>query len=101
LEKSVSDFALDAKILLVCRSGRRSNQAVEFLDSEGYLHVYDMADGMLAWEWKTGGCAVSWDTPASVIGEKIRSRSKAVNYLLLVLVPLGAVWLWRKEGRRR
>ncbi len=46
----------DGEILLICHSGNRSNQAAEFLDDKGYLHVYDMVGGMMAWEWETVGC---------------------------------------------
>ena len=46
----------DADILLVCGVGGRSNQAADFLDSHGYLHVYDMTGGMSAWTYGTVGC---------------------------------------------
>jgi rhodanese-related sulfurtransferase len=46
----------DGEILLICHSGNRSNQAAEFLDDKGYLHVYDMVGGMMAWEWETVVC---------------------------------------------
>jgi hypothetical protein len=41
------------------RSGFRSNQAAEFLDANGFLHVYDMQGGFLAWQWETAGCVDS------------------------------------------
>ncbi|MHC4477637.1 MAG: rhodanese-like domain-containing protein [Planctomycetota bacterium] len=50
------ELAIDAEILLVCRSGNRSHHAGNFLDSQGYLHVYDMLGGMSAWTWETTGC---------------------------------------------
>lgn len=37
--------------IMVCRSGGRSGQATEFLESQGY-DVINMQDGMLAWEGK-------------------------------------------------
>ena len=49
----------DREILVVCRSGGRSNQAANFLDSQGFLYVYDMLGGMLAWEWETVVCVDS------------------------------------------
>jgi rhodanese-related sulfurtransferase len=46
----------DAKILVVCESGYRSNQAATFLDHNSYLHVYDMLGGMGAWQGETAPC---------------------------------------------
>jgi rhodanese-related sulfurtransferase len=56
LEKRYAELPIDGEILIVCRSGNRSNQAAEFLDSKGYLTIYDMIDGMGAWEWETVIC---------------------------------------------
>jgi len=56
LEERYTELPPDGEILVVCRSGHRSHPAAEFLDSEGYLYVYDMSDGMSAWEWETVGC---------------------------------------------
>ncbi|UCG59630.1 MAG: hypothetical protein JSU70_08950 [Phycisphaerales bacterium] len=46
----------EAPILLVCRSGNRSNQAATFLDSRGYSRIFDMLGGMRAWLWETTLC---------------------------------------------
>ncbi len=43
-------------ILVVCRSGGRSNVAANFLDSKGYQPVYDMTGGMSSWSWETAPC---------------------------------------------
>lgn len=59
LEERYAELPIDGEILVVCRSGNRSNQAAEFLDSKGYMQIYDMTDGMSAWEWDTVGCADS------------------------------------------
>lgn len=45
----------DKDILLVCRSGRRSNLAANFLDEQGFPSVYDIG-GMNAWAWETLTC---------------------------------------------
>jgi rhodanese-related sulfurtransferase len=50
---------MNNKILVVCQSGGRSNQAANFLDSKGYTLVYDMQSGMSAWTWETVSCADS------------------------------------------
>ncbi len=55
-EKQYTELPRDADILIVCRSGGRSNRAADFLDSRGYLHVYDMQGGMSSWEGETVAC---------------------------------------------
>jgi rhodanese-related sulfurtransferase len=54
----------DRPILVVCRSGRRSKLAAEFLQSHGFTKVYDMAGGMNAWQWETTPCAAAADSNA-------------------------------------
>lgn len=39
----------DESIVLVCRSGRRSEQAARMLVRAGFDHVMNMVGGMLAW----------------------------------------------------
>jgi len=56
LEERYGDLSTDSEILVVCRSGNRSNQAAEFLDSKGYSNIYDMTEGMGAWEGETVIC---------------------------------------------
>ena len=56
LQTSYGELPLDGDILVICASGSRSNQAALFLDSQGYLYIYDMVDGMSSWEWDTVGC---------------------------------------------
>jgi len=61
LEERYGELPLDGEILVVCRSGHRSNEAALFLDSKGFLHIYDMEGGMMAWEWDTVNCVDSDD----------------------------------------
>jgi rhodanese-related sulfurtransferase len=49
-EDLYQDFSINDEILVVCLGGSRSNAAAEFLDLNGYLHVYDMIGGTRAWE---------------------------------------------------
>ena len=58
-QERYTELPRDGKILIVCRSGNRSNQAAEFLDTKGYKHVYEMTEGMKGWEWETTGCVDS------------------------------------------
>jgi rhodanese-related sulfurtransferase len=36
-------------IILVCRSGKRSQKAYEFLQAQGFKHLFNMDGGMLQW----------------------------------------------------
>ena len=44
--------ALDksATYALYCRSGNRSGKAMEQMAAAGFTHVYDLADGIVAWQ---------------------------------------------------
>jgi len=59
LEANYEELPLDGEILVVCHSGVRSNLAAEFLDSKGFLYIFDMEGGMAAWEWDTVSCVDS------------------------------------------
>jgi rhodanese-related sulfurtransferase len=37
------------EIILVCRSGNRSQKACEFLEAQGFTGLFNMSGGMLAW----------------------------------------------------
>lgn len=39
-----------ANYLLYCRSGKRSQRALELMQAAGFNQVYDLAGGFLAWE---------------------------------------------------
>ena len=56
LQARYEELPMDGPVLVVCRSGVRSNQAANFLDSKGFSMVYDMLGGMGAWEWETAPC---------------------------------------------
>lgn len=56
LEARHEELPVDGPVLVVCRSGGRSNQAANFLDSKGFSTVYDMMGGMNAWQWETAPC---------------------------------------------
>ena len=56
LQACYEELPMDHPILVVCRSGGRSNAAANLLDSQGFSEVYDMAGGMNAWLWDTVPC---------------------------------------------
>ena len=49
LNKNVT-LPRDRQIVLVCRSGRRSNEVAYALQQEGYQHVFNLDGGMIAWQ---------------------------------------------------
>lgn len=52
LEFRMHELDKNKEYIMVCRSGGRSGQACQFLDSHGFKTI-NMAGGMLAWEGKT------------------------------------------------
>ncbi|MHC4622375.1 MAG: rhodanese-like domain-containing protein [Planctomycetota bacterium] len=56
LKARYEELPYDGEILVYCRTGYRSNLAAEFLDSQGFLYVYDMSGGITAWQWETVTC---------------------------------------------
>ena len=49
LETDYELLERDQTIVLICRSGRRSAEAAEFLVQQGYENVYNLQGGMLDW----------------------------------------------------
>ena len=59
LQKRYPELGVSDTIVIVCRSGWRSHKAADYLQSKGFLNIYDVAGGMDAWEGKTTGCSDS------------------------------------------
>ena len=49
LPASLRETAKDARLLLVCRSGKRSQRACEMLQALGFEQVANLEGGMIAW----------------------------------------------------
>lgn len=49
-EKQSQRFSKNKKIILVCRSGRRSQRAAKILVEKGYSSVYNLKGGIIEWE---------------------------------------------------
>jgi rhodanese-related sulfurtransferase len=56
LQQRYEELPRDGEILVYCHSGSRSNLAAVFLDTNGFLYVYDMLGGFSSWQWETTGC---------------------------------------------
>jgi len=59
LQQRYEELPRDGEILVYCRSGYRSNLAANFLDDNGFFHIYDMLGGFSDWLWETAGCVDS------------------------------------------
>jgi len=99
LQEVVSAFDPDAEILIVCRSGNRSNEAALFLDGKGFTRVHDMLGGMLAWQGETETCAAPWRAPASVLGGTAPRASTAANGMLVLAAPVAFLLVLRRWKR--
>ena len=47
---SLDQIPTDKTVIVTCRSGNRSGQAVEFLRQQGYDNVHNMEGGIIAWQ---------------------------------------------------
>jgi len=50
LENQLSIIPKDKQVILVCRSGNRSQKAYDFLKEKGYPNLSNMEGGIIAWE---------------------------------------------------
>jgi len=50
LPNRVDDIAKDKKVVIHCRSGKRSANAIQYLEQNfGFTNLYNLAGGILAW----------------------------------------------------
>jgi len=45
----LDQIAKDKTVVVHCRSGVRSANAINYLESQGYTHLYNLKGGILAW----------------------------------------------------
>ena len=50
LESRVAEIPTDKEVILTCRSGNRSGQALGYLEGLGYDNLHNMEGGILAWQ---------------------------------------------------
>ncbi|MGB3587006.1 MAG: molybdopterin-synthase adenylyltransferase MoeB [Tunicatimonas sp.] len=56
LEGKVGEIATDRQVVIHCRSGKRSQQAIEQLEKKhGFTNLYNLKGGILAWAEKVDG----------------------------------------------
>ncbi|MBM3291938.1 rhodanese-like domain-containing protein [Candidatus Bathyarchaeota archaeon] len=48
-DRRVAELSKDDDLLIYCRTGNRSSQAVNILKLKGYTRIYHMKDGILGW----------------------------------------------------
>ena len=56
LIEKYNELPIDKDILVVCRSGRRSHRASNFLDSKGFSSIIEIEGGMYQWMWDKVNC---------------------------------------------
>lgn len=54
LPKRLDELPRDKSIVVYCRSGHRSQIAVEFLQSQGFTNLQNLLGGVLAWQQEIG-----------------------------------------------
>mgnify|MGYP006123127537 CR=1 FL=1 len=50
LPGNIEQIAKDKKVVIMCRSGQRSANAVSYLEKQGFSNLYNLAGGILAWK---------------------------------------------------
>lgn len=51
IEKRAVEISRDRKVVIYCRSGRRSAEAAKLLTEKGYTDVYNLEGGITAWPY--------------------------------------------------
>lgn len=50
IEQRLSEIPSDKKLLVICRSGNRSRQAIQILSKHGYQELFNIEGGINAWK---------------------------------------------------
>ena len=48
--QNASKIAKDKKVIVHCRSGKRSANAIQYLQQQGYDNLYNLEGGIMAWK---------------------------------------------------
>jgi rhodanese-related sulfurtransferase len=46
----LSEIPTDKEVIVTCRTGNRSGQIVDYLQSQGFTNVHNMEGGIVAWQ---------------------------------------------------
>ncbi len=49
IPQSLDKIAKDKKVVVYCRSGARSANAIQYLEQQGFSDLYNLKGGILAW----------------------------------------------------
>ena len=47
---NLNKISKDKKVVVMCRSGKRSANAIAYLEQQGYSNLYNLEGGILAWK---------------------------------------------------
>ena len=90
-ETRVKDMDVNKVYFVYCLSGGRSGNAAEFMRKNGFVNVYEMAGGMLA--WNKAGLPVTQSSKAPLQDKLSADDYKAmVNSEKIVLIDFYAPW---------
>ncbi|MFZ5642728.1 MAG: rhodanese-like domain-containing protein [Bacillota bacterium] len=51
VEKRINEIPRDKKVVIICRSGRRSAEAAKLLTEKGYTNIYNLEGGIASWSY--------------------------------------------------
>jgi rhodanese-related sulfurtransferase len=76
LQNNYDELPPEGTIVVVCAGGYRSNLASDFLDSKGFVYIYDMTGGMGSWTGDTTDCI---DSDSDGINDDLDSCPEVYN----------------------
>lgn len=53
--QNLGKISKDKKVIMICRSGNRSGNAIRFMEGHGFNNLYNLKGGMLAWKKEIDG----------------------------------------------
>jgi rhodanese-related sulfurtransferase len=106
LDTAYTQLSQDDTIIIVCRSGFRSEQASIFLDLKGFVNIYNMLGGMNAWHHPVevgGHVTVNADwtldkSPFIAVADVIVDSSGSLNLLPGVSVKFDGLFSLEAYG---
>ncbi|HXA01024.1 MAG TPA: rhodanese-like domain-containing protein [Cytophagaceae bacterium] len=50
IPQNLDKISKNKKVIMICRSGNRSGNAIRFMEGNGFENLYNLKGGMLAWK---------------------------------------------------